>query len=245
MEAYQAKLPLLSLIPKDQVFAPTIPTDVLVQEANNLAYWAKQDRAALASVNFDTTLIDDLPVRAGACREAESIWLTQRFTKEEALKEWKLKLPSVIDLRYTIERAMEYAFRKNPDLLVRLELIKDGSGNADLIQDLNDLQVLGRQYEDLLKAINFDMALLDQAAKLAIEMADLLATATGNKANLNQVKDIRDRAYTHLKEAMTEIRQCGQYVFADDKERLQGYYSSRYKNTSPKKSSRQKENITA
>ena len=44
---------------------------------------------------------------------------------------------------------------------------------------------------------------------------------------LGQYKKIRDRAYTHLKDAMAEIRHAGQYVFRLNKERYQGYISDR------------------
>ena len=38
---------------------------------------------------------------------------------------------------------------------------------------------------------------------------------------------MRDKAYTHLKQAVDEVRECGQYVFWRNEARLKGY-SSRY-----------------
>ena len=68
-----------------------------------------------------------------------------------------------------------------------------------MIQDLNDLAVLGRENTDPLTAINYDMAKLENAATLADEMAEVLAIANGDKAEQNESKLTRDRAYTHLK----------------------------------------------
>ena len=48
-------------------------------------------------------------------------------------------------------------------------------------------------------AINYDMAKLENAATLADEMAEVLAIANGDKAEQNESKLTRDRAYTHLK----------------------------------------------
>jgi hypothetical protein len=95
-----------------------------------------------------------------------------------------------------------------------------------MIQDLNDLSVLGKANPQLLEAINLDMSLLDEAAQTAKEMAALLAEVNRSRREHSEAKRIRDQAYTHLKEAVDEIRRCGQYVFRQNKERLMGYRSS-------------------
>ena len=108
-----------------------------------------------------------------------------------------------------------------------------------MIQDLNDLAVLGRENPDALTAIGFAGAKLDEAATQADEMADLLATANGDKAEQNATKVIRDRAYTHLKEQVDKIRGAGKYLFWKNPQRLKGYSSQywkrqkRQKNDSP------------
>ncbi|MCH9008526.1 hypothetical protein IIA29_11070, partial [candidate division KSB1 bacterium] len=38
---------------------------------------------------------------------------------------------------------------------------------------------------------------------------------------------MRDKAYTHLKQAVDQVRECGQYVFWRNEARLKGY-GSRY-----------------
>ena len=40
-----------------------------------------------------------------------------------------------------------------------------------------------------------------------------------------ELKLTRDRAYTHLKEAVDAIRECGQFVFWKDEDRRKGYAS--------------------
>ena len=34
---------------------------------------------------------------------------------------------------------------------------------------------------------------------------------------------MRDKAYTHLKQAVDQVRECGQYVFWRNEARLKGY----------------------
>ena len=43
-----------------------------IQEAENLHAWCRQDKEALSAAGLDWIQVDDLPVRAGALREAES-----------------------------------------------------------------------------------------------------------------------------------------------------------------------------
>ncbi len=121
---------------------------------------------------------------------------------------------------------MRYAYRRHPDLLKRVSDIADGSGYADMIQDMNDIAVLGQENSDRLTRINFDQTLLDSAATTAAEMGDLLARASTDRDDYSASRIIRDQAYTYLKEAMDEVRDCGQYVFWQNDIRLKGYASS-------------------
>ena len=60
----------------------------------------------------------------------------------------------------------------------RVGAIRDSSGHADMIQDLNDLSVLGNRNKGPLEMIKFDMSILEKAAETSDEMARLLTTAT-------------------------------------------------------------------
>jgi hypothetical protein len=56
------------------------------------------------------------------------------------------------------------------------------------------------------------------------------------------VADPRDRAFTYLKQAIDEIRECGRFVFWRNPDRLKGYTSDYWKQ---KKSVSGKEVATA
>lgn len=107
-----------------------------------------------------------------------------------------------------------------------MQAIEAGSGNADLVQDLSDLSVLGDANQPLLQAIQLDLTQLSTAAGLSLEMSTLLATMNGERAETNESKQLRDKAYTYLKEAMDEIREAGKFVFWKDEKRLKGYKSA-------------------
>ncbi|MGQ8336381.1 hypothetical protein ACUNWD_07500 [Sunxiuqinia sp. A32] len=228
IEDYNEKLVAIQAIPDEEVKALSIPVDVALQEAENLHHWSLDDAEQLQVVGITSEMIADLPVRAGACREAQSIWNKDYRSQQEAQKEWAVQAPLAYDLRNDLLQSLRFAYRKYEVLLSRVSAITDGSGHADMIQDLNDIAVLGRENPDPLTAIGFDLSQLDLAATRADELADLLAEANGDKADYNQSKLIRDKAYSHLKELVDDIREAGKYVFRKDENRLKGY-SSQYR----------------
>jgi hypothetical protein len=238
---YNARLGEIQAIPDEETRGPDIPVDVALQEAENLHHWSLDDAVALAVVGITTDMINDLPVRAGACREAQSIWNKDYRSQLEARKEWAKQVPEAYAFRNDLLASFRFAYRKDDALLSRVSAIADGSGHADMIQDLNDIAVLGRENPEPLTAIGFDLTQLDLAATRADELANLLAEANGDKADPNESKLIRDKAYTHLKELVDEIREAGKYVFRNNKNRLKGYSSDYWRKLHRKQSNNQEE----
>ncbi|MFH2025804.1 MAG: hypothetical protein ABIK30_08265 [bacterium] len=126
----------------------------------------------------------------------------------------------------------------------RIAAIADGSGHADMIQDLNDLSLLGKDHTDLLTAVGFDVTTLDTAASLSAELATLYSEVSTVQNEENTERIVRDKAYTYVKQALDEIRNCGQYVFWRSDARLKGYVSQYYKNRRKKNSSSSDETTT-
>jgi hypothetical protein len=74
-------------------------------------------------------------------------------------------------------------------------------------------------------AVGFDPAKLDEAAETSRSLGELRAEASVDKTADRAKKLIRDQAYTHLKEAVDTIRECGQFVFWKNEDRAKGYAS--------------------
>ncbi|MCW4007060.1 MAG: hypothetical protein NWF04_10835 [Candidatus Bathyarchaeota archaeon] len=81
---------------------------------------------------------------------------------------------------------------------------------------------MGDSQQDLLRAIHFDTEALDQARQLSDELPGLAAAAHQSRG---ETKDLRDRAYAYLKEAVDELYSCGKYLFRDNEARRIGYRS--------------------
>lgn len=228
-EDYNACLADIQAIKSEDVLTPNLPINVIVQEAENLYHWCLTDREALTGAGLAADLIDNLPVRAGACREAQSLWVKERNTRQEAEQQWKDEAPAAFDLRDQLVHAFRYAFRKQPVLLARVDEIAQGDTNADMVQDLNDLAQLGKSNTELITAVGVTPETLDQAAATSDRMADLLGAVNGERQTDNEAMVIRDKAFTYLKEAVDEIRNCGKYVFWRNPDRLKGYNSDYWK----------------
>ena len=214
-----------AIIPEKTII-PTMPVDVFVQEAEDLYHWCQDDQVALTRAGLDWVNVERLPVRAGACRESQSRWIKERNTRRQDEQAWKEQSPLAFELRNRLLHTLRYAFRNHEGLLSRVEEIAMGDSNSDMVQDLNDLSVLGKDNLDLLAAVGFDAALLDEAALTSDQMGDLLGATNGERKQDSEAMIIRDKAFTHLKAPMDEIRNCGKYVFWKNPDRLEGYVSA-------------------
>jgi hypothetical protein len=222
---YNELLPVIQAISSESVVTPTVPVDVFVQEAENLAHWCTGDQAALVNASLDWNLVTGLPVRAGACREAQSIWIKERNMSQEAEQLWKVEAPAAFDMRDQLIHSFRYAFRKDDGLLSRMDEIALGDTNSDMVQDLNDLSVLGKAHLELLVPVHLAAIDMDNAAATADRMGDLLGAVNGERKEVSEAMIIRDKAYTYLKQAVDEIRECGKFVFWRNPDRLKGYVS--------------------
>ena len=226
---YNELLPVFTEMNPADVLIPNIPIDVFVQEAENLYHWCPDDEDALIRVGLDWNLVTTLPIRAGACREAQSIWIKERNIRQDAEQAWKDEAPAAFDLRDQLIHDFRFAFRKSDGLLSRVEEIAQGDSNSDMVQDLNDLAILGNAHTDLLGLINFDLVKLETAAEVSDRMGDLLGATNGERKEVSEAMQIRDKAYTYLKQAVDEIRECGKFAFWRTPERLKGYTSDYWK----------------
>jgi hypothetical protein len=226
---YNSVLNIITEISYQEQKSPAMPVEVFAKEAEYLAKWAQDDKEALTGRGLDWNLVTDMPARIGALREADSRWYNLRFSQAEAAKAWNEESDEGYDFRDILVHEFRHAYREDPALLTKVSGIADGNGHADMIQDLNDLAVLGKANIEPLQATNFDTAELDRAAHLSDVLGDLLASAEVDRETNNVTRIIRDQAYTYLKQAVDEVRTVGQFVFWRDEQRLKGYASNYFR----------------
>lgn len=226
LDDYNSKLQHIKSIANEDITTPSIPVDIYLQESEDLYHWAMQDIEQLQRAGISVDFLKDLPIRTGACREAQSIWNNSKSTKDDAEKLWKEKAPAAYDLRDELLHTFRFAYRKYDDILNAVSKIAEGFGHADMLQDLNELAKLGLANQQPLQAINFDINKLNIAAQTSDEMANLLGIVNGDRMVTDESMIIRNKAYTYLKLSVDEIRECGKYVFWKNPDRLKGYKSA-------------------
>lgn len=209
--------------------SPTVPVNVIVQEADDLYLWCQDDQEQLIQAGLDWNQVSLIPVCAKICREFQSQWLKNYKSTDKIKLEWDTKSPEALNLRSELLHDFGFAFRKDAQLLAQLNEIAQKQSRASLVQGLNDLAELGREHLALLESINFDQLKLEAASRLAPEMADLIARIERNKKLSDESKMMRDQAYTFLKQLVDEVRVCGKYKFRENPQRLAGYSSDYWK----------------
>jgi hypothetical protein len=226
VEEYNMKLEVITAITDDQIKTPNqIPVGIYIQEAETLYKWCQDDKEELTAKGLDWAVVEDLPIRCGAFSEAESKWSRVQVLRSEDEKIWMRETHDGYDLRNVLVHHFRYAFRDDPSLMESVKEIADRITHDGMIQGLRDLSVLGINNMDLLTKIGFDLTLLDLAAKKAKELDAKYAAASFDREDYLEAKKIRHQAFTHLKEAVDMIRQCGQFVFWRNDARLKGYRS--------------------
>lgn len=233
-DQFDLKLEAIEALTKEETVEPTMPVAVALQEAEDLYHWCQPDKEGLIKAGLDPVYIEDLPARTGACRYAQSAWQKEYKSPEDFQKEWVQKSPAAFALRDEMLHHFFHAYRKYPTLLSSVQKIAEGDSNADMIQDLSDMAVLGTANFEPLKAIGIEMSYLTLAAETSASMADLLAQANGDRRSTNKLKVMRDKAYTHMKQAVDEIRHHGQYLFWRNENRKKGYVSKYLQNQNAK-----------
>lgn len=217
----------LEAIPVTKLLKPRMPIDTFIQEAHDLQVWMEEDHDALMGVGLSEELLTELPRRIELLIKAEALWNQAKNTQSKTQEAWRAWKTQVIKLRSELKKAFKFAFRMQPELLKTIQPIGIKRSNAQLVQDLSDLSVLGKANVELLTAIGFDLALLDQATQWSAETAKRLAKHNNSSMTDREERLLRDKAYTYLKESVDQIQTAGKYVFHANPDKRRGY-SSQY-----------------
>lgn len=220
-------LPEIKAVPKQQIKQCDMPVGTYLHECENLHTRANVDLPKLTAVGMPAELLTKLLPYTGALRTAQSNWEELNTVRQDAKQVWKAEWPAFIELREDLIDHMDFAYHNDEDLLKKLSAIKEGDSQADTIQDMLNLSVLGKANTTQLEAINFDLTLLDKAAEDADKMSGLLGAVNGHMYVNDDTKITRDQAFTLLKPIVDEIRRYGRFVFRKDGDHVRAY-SSKY-----------------
>jgi hypothetical protein len=124
--------------------------------------------------------------------------------------------------RQTLLRFFDLRFRNDPEGQRRLSAIRDGAGDADLVQDVSDLLVLCERHKDAISQAPRGEA--RAAARLA-ELSPMLSRLLADKTLSPEAQDarrLRDGAYTLVIHAERRLRTAAMYWY-DGTDKLNDY----------------------
>jgi len=229
---------LLEAIPADDVGRPRVPAGTLTQEAENLCHWAADDEEKLVAAGLSKGTIARLQIAIGALLHAQGAWSSVRHARLSAMQQWKTERKSIVALFEKLVHDLLYALRDSNEQLERVQNLSRDKSNESLFQGRTHLALIGDNNSKALESCGIDLSILDEARAAADMGAELLAEASADSANEALFRDMRDRAYTHLKSEVNSIRRCGRYVFYRDPERKKGYVSGYLRTHRDKKATR-------
>ena len=220
-----------TLMKLDDPVVPSLPIAVLHQEADNLLTWLGQGGIdKLTAVGVGQGALDKARQALAASREAQAAWIVVwGGRKTEDRKDAEAR---GAELRGYLMAACRWSLRGNVDAQATLDRIAEGSGLADLVQDLHDLAALIDAHADgFADDSTFDPAEQATAAReSAAEIAGGLATAFAD-GDKSAARDLRDRAAAYLNDLMGDLRSAGAYVYRDsaDLQRFRSTHRRRYR----------------
>jgi hypothetical protein len=227
IEDYNMKIEVIKAIPYNQIKIPNaIPVGIYIQEVENLYRWCQADKEKLTAKGLDWKKVEDLPIRCEALREAESKWFIQQSQRRAYENIFLKEARKGHELKNELIHHFNYAFRDKSSLIVKVKEIAGRKSHEGMVKGLYALYVLGHINHYLLTDIGFDLKMLDLAAQMSNELATKKDEASFESEEYLEAKNFRNRAYTHLKEAVDTIYDCGKYVFCNDTARLKGYGSN-------------------
>jgi hypothetical protein len=223
---YSIKLDTLMSIPPDKVLHPgPEPVHVFLQEAVNLYHASLDDMEILLSGGLRRELVEDLPARISALREAEGIWIASQIDDAQTKSFRAKKTAEALSYRERLLRTLRFVHGDTQIIMRLYAAARRDKSSAALVQSLCDLAAAGRELMPGKPDSIITAELLDEAVEKAADLAKILACGATEKLAGSRELNIRNRAYTHLREAVDEVRRHGKFVFHEEPVKKKRYSS--------------------
>lgn len=229
----------LRALPADYAASPDMPVKLAQQELGSLARLAKTAAGPLAKVGITAAQTEQLRRFATRLGSLENAWQRARSGVATTAIE-RRRLAEAEELDRQLLAGGRWACRKDPEALVELGRIAEGSGLTDTIQDLRDLVAFWEEHRGELGAT--DIKARDLAR--ATELADTLAAAAEKETaslTASAAQELRNRCFWAADDLAKEIREGGRYAY-----RLQpktaAKFTSRYRAAQDRRARRKSAN---
>lgn len=197
---------------------PDVAVKDVLHEARDLAAdTAKIEGVLIAGSELKKGARAELLRREEVCDHAERAWLQVRRVN---ISEMLIKSRDEAEKqKRSAFSALRYFCRADADVQRRLDGIAEGSGDADLIDDVEKLADLVEENLALLKKADLPKNPVKVLTAARDALADAAAGRAGGVEALTAHK-LRNRAFWWLREQLDEVRAAGRYVYRNDPKML-------------------------
>jgi flagellar hook-basal body complex protein FliE len=221
----------LLALPKSYERSIDIPVSQCLQESRELEEVLKLYGVDLSEKgDLTKEARDTLKLRRAVLEQAENLWFGFRLalTPEEK----RQARQDAEDLKRDLVAALRFFLRNDQELQRKVSAIQEGSGLADLLDDLSKLADLTEQHQAALSKAEYPQK---QSPATASSQARTLAETLGTTVAIEKASqtaaeaiNLRNRAFWSLRELMDEARATGRYVFRKKPKLLVLFRSSKY-----------------
>ncbi len=204
-----------------------LPVEIFLTEANLLMAVVGNHLSDFLERGFDRTVTDQFNSRLAAARQAESTLNHHDTQRDQNQKVRAEKFKEVFAFRDSLIKNLKSTWYDNPEKLIYLKTLGTGRRLDDLVQDLDNLITLSNGAIHDLMARDFETydLLLAEVFEKQIETAR--ASAEDERRDSSELKQLRDRAYTHLYSLVLGGRRFARHLYQAQPDKL-NLFTSKY-----------------
>jgi hypothetical protein len=194
---------------------PKIAVAVLVQRAADLFAVCRRDKSDLVKVGLQWETVEKMANLTPLCAIIEAKWVVSKEIKVAETARLLDYVRTCRKFRNMVVCSIRAAALE-AGITIPLPRYRNSWAQAELVQDLNDLTVVCRNYRDILRETRFDMELEQKSAHLCKELADRLAKSTVLREQLADRITGRNEACRELYLLVLDICRIGKFAFPED-----------------------------
>ncbi len=169
---------------------------------------------------FDPAAYDDMGQRAKGFWQAD-ILMRQEINSEAP---FRLLIMAAKPLRSKLMRAATYLWGDDPELGDVVAHIRTGNGHANNADDMGSLATLFNEHWDKAEG-KCDVTLEDIAEAESLGASILQAMSPSSKEEVDNVRDLRNRAAEYLRRGIEELREGASYIYRNNPTKRDRYPS--------------------
>lgn len=235
-ECLELMMEKIIAVPKERHSRMTIPYEDVMKEAARMTLLAEKYHDRLIVSDIDPLHLDEIVLRAGAFAQCVTVFETHISVNDSHNAQYAEKRKEGFALRRKLMADYAYIFRNDADVLSVLDNIREGRGDLDMIKDLLSLNKLSVDYRDRLEKAHFNFEDSQKAYDLYSELFNLSALRDIDPEKMSEAKLFLVKAWTLLKDTLDEIYAAGRFVFYNEPEIEELFYSDYWQKIREKRS---------